>query len=251
MATPFPPEVPGALLFDAGMTLLFSRTSTVDMTAAILRRRGYSIAAPDLHHAMRAADRFIESRWHVGPWWLHESAVRDLFTAGYRDGLARLQALPALRAEIPQLAEAIYEAYADPDHWELYADVLPALEGLQALGIPMGIVSDWGESLTWLIHHLGIADAFKTVVVSSRLGLGKPDPGLFLMAVSRLGMRPNQVWYIGDTYTKDVLGARSAGLHPILIDRDSRHFDLDCPVIRSLVELLAPVNGKADRSIAL
>lgn len=251
MATPLQLEAPDAILFDAGQTLLFSRTSTMAMTGALLEGSGYRIAEPELRRAMRAADLYIESRWHVGPWWLHESAVRDLFTAGYRAGLAALSPLSVRPAEIDRLAEAIYDAYADPEHWDLFSDVRPALDELKSLGMPMGIVSDWGESLPWLIHHLGISDAFETVVVSSRLGLGKPDPGLFAMAVSRLGLRPSQVWYVGDTYGKDVLGARAAGLHPILIDRDGRHPDLDCPVIRSLLDLLPRTTSRPDRSTKL
>ena len=221
------------------------------MTAAILRLKGHEVADLELHRAMRAADHFIESRWHIGPWWHHESAVRDLFTAGYREGLTDIDEIAATPETIRMLADAIYDAYADPEHWGLFADVRPALDGLQGKGMPMGIVSDWGESLPWLIHHLGIADSFQTVVVSSRLGLGKPDPGLFAMAVSRLGVRAERVWYVGDTYSKDILGARAAGLQPILIDREGRHPDADCWVIRSLMELVPAADGGMLRPTAL
>lgn len=242
---------PAAMLFDAGQTLLFSRTGTAEMAGTILLRHGHEVDGFDLRRAMRSADQFIASRWHVGPWWLHETAVRDLFTAGYREGLTTVSLLQPHADEIRQLAEEIYQAYADSEHWSLYADVRPTLDALQAMGLPLGIVSDWGESLPLLLHQLGIAGAFQTVVVSSRLGLGKPDPGLFAMAVSRLGVRPEQVWYIGDTYSKDVLGARAAGLHPILIDRDGLHGDLDCRVIRSLTELLPHQGGGQRQAAAL
>jgi len=231
------------MLFDAGQTLLFSRTDTADMAKGILARAGHPVDDLDLRLAMRGADHFIASRWHVGPWWHHETVVRDLFTAGYREGLNALASLSHHPDEVARLADEIYQAYADSEHWALYDDVQPTLAALRTMGMPLGIVSDWGESLPMLLHQLGIAGDFQTVVVSSRLGLGKPDPGLFAMAVSRLGLRPEQVWYIGDTYSKDVLGARAAGLHPILIDREGRHGDLDCQVIRGLDELLAPRDG--------
>ncbi len=242
-AGPVPGMRPGCLLFDAGQTLLYSRTSTVTMTALILEGEGLHLPEAAIDQAMRRADAFIESRWHVGPWWHHERAVRDLFTAGYRAGLDALLEAQVGDTRRAGLAEAIYEAYADPAHWGLYADVLPTLEGLRAEGLPLGIVSDWGESLPWLLHHLEIDDYFQSVVVSSRLGVGKPDPGLFHMALARLGRSPGDSWYVGDTYSKDVLGARGAGMHPFLIDRAGRHEGLDCQVIRSLLELLDPAGS--------
>lgn len=226
------------MLFDAGQTLLYSRTSTVDMTRRILQAEGLEAADPDIDRAMRQADHYIESRWYVGPWWHHESAVRSLFTAGYREGLALLLGSQVSAAQQAHLSETIYEAYADPEHWGLFDDVLPTLAALRGEGLPLGIVSDWGESLPWLLHQLGIDGYFDSVVVSARLGVGKPDPGLFGMALARLGQGATHSWYVGDTYSKDVLGARAAGMTPVLIDRAGRHPGLDCWTIAQLTDLL-------------
>lgn len=237
---------PSSLLFDAGQTLLYSRTSTVAMTRLILEAEGLEAPGPAIDHAMRRADHYIESRWHVGPWWHHESAVRDLFTAGYREGLADLLGPRSSMSQRVRLAEAIYEAYADPEHWGLFEDVLPTLEGLRLEGLPLGIVSDWGESLPWLLHQLGIDPFFSSVVVSARMGVGKPDPSLFGMALARLGQAAANSWYVGDTYSKDVLGARASGMRPILIDRAGRHPGLDCWTIARLTELLDPDAAASD-----
>ena len=50
----------------------------------------------------------------------------------------------------------------------------------------------------------------------------KPDPGIFRMALDEMGLSPGEVVYVGDT-EEDVIGARAAGIKPILIIRpDSR-----------------------------
>ena len=65
----------------------------------------------------------------------------------------------------------------------------------------------------------------------------KPDPGLFAHALERLEIAPEQAIYVGDNYYADVIGARRAGLGPVLYDPDQVFPDADCPVIRSIGEL--------------
>jgi len=56
-------------------------------------------------------------------------------------------------------------------------------------------------------------------------------------------VRPEQTMYVGDNYFADVIGARNAGLQPVLIDPEGvfdQHAEClgDCHVIRSMPELL-------------
>jgi putative hydrolase of the HAD superfamily len=60
------------------------------------------------------------------------------------------------------------------------------------------------------------------------------------MGADRLGLLPEQCLYVGDLYAVDVLGARAAGLRPLLLDPFDRHADWeDVDRIRSVVELPA------------
>ena len=55
------------------------------------------------------------------------------------------------------------------------------------------------------------------------------------------GMAPREAVHVGDTYEDDVMGARSAGLRPILVDREDRHPEADCLRVRNLREVEALV----------
>jgi len=74
------------------------------------------------------------------------------------------------------------------------------------------------------------------VVGADTLGKGKPDPAIFLHAVSLLSISPDQTLFIGNERIKDYEGAQQAGLYPLLLVREGDPPD-DVNSIRSLWEL--------------
>ena len=225
------------VVFDAGLTLIYEGTPAREVAAAALGALGTPVAPAALERAMSDAMAFIGSRWHRGDWWLSEPSVRRLFTTGYRRGLAALPHLAGDEAARRRAADAIYESYFDARHWRVFEDVRPTLDALRADGVPMGVVSDWGHGLEAILLDLELGAYFAFVLVSARIGIGKPDPAVFEMAVGRLGATPGATVYVGDTYVKDVLGARAAGMAPVLLDR-ARALDApDCATVHDLREL--------------
>jgi putative hydrolase of the HAD superfamily len=65
----------------------------------------------------------------------------------------------------------------------------------------------------------------------------KPDTGLFEHALKRADVSAQQAIYVGDNYFADVIGARRAGLTPVLFDPDEIFPEADCLKIRSFHEL--------------
>ena len=61
-----------------------------------------------------------------------------------------------------------------------------------------------------------------------------------MTALTRANAIPDYAIHVGDAYLLDVLGARAAGITPVLLDRERRHdaTQLDCPVIYDLFGLL-------------
>lgn len=227
-----------AILFDAGLTLLRSATPTARMAQQVMAARGISVDRKALESAMSRSEAHLEQRWHRGDWWATESQVRRLFLEAYAVGLSRPEILGDADDRIETLAGAMYDAYADAAHWALYPDVRPTLDRLHEAGLVMGVVSDWGHGLEALLLELGLAEDLAFVVVSSRLGISKPDPTVFHMALDRIGVSADRALYVGDTYVKDVLGARAAGIRPVLLDRQNRVPRADCEVIGDLRELI-------------
>lgn len=228
-----------AVLFDAGLTLIHERTPAPLVAAEVLAAQGVAPAPEALARAMARSMRHVAARWHHGDWWLSEANVRALFTAGYREGLEELPELARDDAQRARLAAGIYEAYIGARHWRAFDDVLPALNALHAAGIPLGVVSDWGHGLEAILVELELGRHLAFVLVSARIGIGKPDPAVFRMALARLGSRAERTVYVGDTYVKDVFGARAAGLAPLLLDRAGALPDMDCAVVGDLVEAVA------------
>ena len=68
-------------------------------------------------------------------------------------------------------------------------------------------------------------------------GVEKPDPRLFEIALARSGARAETTLHVGDLYSVDVVGARSAGLHAVLLDAADLYEEIDCPRVRSLDHL--------------
>jgi putative hydrolase of the HAD superfamily len=148
--------------------------------------------------------------------------------------LAELDVEPDRRAIV---AEQIYAQFVNHKSWALYPEVRGVLSELQRRGYILGAVSDWQTALLELVHHLELSRFLEFVVVSAMIGLGKPDPLLFRHAVERAGVAPSEALFVGDTYATDVIGARAAGLQPVLIVRDGQPPMADVPIIQSLDQL--------------
>ena len=121
----------------------------------------------------------------------------------------------------------------------LYDDVVPTLEHLRDTGFKLAIVSNWDTPLDPLTERLGIAHYFDAIVAShdARVGSAKPDSHIFNYALAAIEVSAEAVVHVGDTYEADVVGARNAGIRPILIDRDGSQTDKWGETIQSLSEL--------------
>lgn len=240
---PLPPTIQGDpalawVLFDAGHTLIHDATPAAEIAHAALQASGVSAPVARVAEAMEAAMAQVATQWHHGDWWLTESSVKQLFTEAYQAHLRHLPELGDDLRKTREVAHRIYDTYQDPVHWRAFADVLPALRSLRAAGVRMGVVSDWGHGLEAILLELELGAFLEFLVASARVGVGKPDPRVFELALARIDARPEQCVYIGDTYVKDVMGARAAGIAAVLLDRGGAMPPLDCPTVRDLHELL-------------
>lgn len=89
--------------------------------------------------------------------------------------------------------------------------VLDALARLDAAGVPMVCVSNWDTSLPGHLERLGIGRYLRGVVTSGAVGVAKPDPRIFDVAVGSLGVERDAIAHVGDEPV-DRAGALAAGL---------------------------------------
>ena len=107
--------------------------------------------------------------------------------------------------------------------WQRHVEVDPvAAEVLEEAKRqrPLALVSnfDHPRHVHRLLGEWGIRDCFDVVVVSGDVGVNKPDPAIFDIALKEMKLLPRDVIHVGDS-ADDVNGARAAGIEPVLIRR--------------------------------
>jgi putative hydrolase of the HAD superfamily len=100
----------------------------------------------------------------------------------------------------------------------------------------MGIVSNFAPTLKGILEDKGILSYFDPVIVSTEVGLEKPDPAIFHLAVERSGLEAKDILYIGDHDRNDIWAPNQVGIDAVKIKRYDFHTGEG---IRSLRELLA------------
>ena len=145
-----------------------------------------------------------------------------------------------ISSHFAKLGPALTEHFRQEKKWSLFDDTMRTLNNLNKLGRPLAVVANWDKELPTLIEQLGISSHFSCVVASQSVGVEKPDPAIFHIALDKLSLSPPKqtVLYVGNEYCADVLGARAARLTPILIDRYALYPHADCRRFVSLDEWL-------------
>jgi putative hydrolase of the HAD superfamily len=110
---------------------------------------------------------------------------------------------------------------------------------LRAAGLAVGVVSNSDGRVESLLAAAGLRPFLDFVIDSGSVGVEKPDPRIFALACERAGVPPQHALHVGDVYEVDVLGARAAGVTPVLFDPDDLVPDADCARISDLAALPA------------
>ncbi len=130
-------------------------------------------------------------------------------------------------------------------HWRqarmktvLYDDVLLALDGLKARGLKLGLISNVDRDVSGMFSELGLASRLDVIMTPQEAGADKPQPAIFLAALARAGVGPQEGLHVGDQFEVDARGALGAGMKALLLDRDNLFPEVtDCPRIHSLAQV--------------
>jgi putative hydrolase of the HAD superfamily len=104
-----------------------------------------------------------------------------------------------------------------------------ALRLARARGLRTACISNSNGTVAAILEGLGLARHLDFVIDSSQVGVEKPDPRIFRIALERAGVAATEAVYVGDLYSIDVVGARAAGLSAILMDPGACWGARDCP----------------------
>jgi FMN phosphatase YigB (HAD superfamily) len=235
-----------AILFDFGGTLDYPR-HWLDRFLVHYRAAGIDLTRTELDRAFDAA---TQTAYRAG------AAIRNHSLAQLIDYLVRLQlenlrrngpprltaALKAVStAEIDAVAGRITGAFMDESicGLERSRKVLSAL----ARRFEIGVVSNFYGNLDRVIADAGMAEVVGVVADSGRLGIYKPDTGIFTTALGQLGVSADDAAMVGDSLDKDCAPARLLGMKTVWLrhrdgyENEERPGDLADFTIDSLAEL--------------
>jgi putative hydrolase of the HAD superfamily len=225
-----------AVFFDVGNTLLFPHPSVSEVCRQVLAEEGHIHDLSAIDALMPLVDDYYEDRYRADDtFWTNEDETSQVWVGMYSLLCRRLGI-----AENPELiARRVYDEFGRAERWRAYPDVEPAFARLREYGCAIGIISNWDSRLSGLLRGLGLAGYVDVIVSSAEVGLRKPDPRIFELALERLGIAAAHAAHVGDHHYADVLGAQAVGMTPVLIDRHGGACAESVRFLRSLDELEA------------
>lgn len=209
---------PGVVFFDAAGTLIRLAAPVGEVYAKKAQELGAATDSARMEQAFRQAWRAQPLRPAVAgprdeddrPWWrtLADSALQSAATLP-----------PGFPEE--KWFDSVYRHFARPEAWELYEDVVPALENLSR-DHRLAVLSNFDRRLRGILDGLGILPFFEQVLLSSEIGADKPDPQIFTAALRAMNAPASACWHVGDDPLRDWEGAHLAGLSVFALQRPSR-----------------------------
>jgi FMN phosphatase YigB (HAD superfamily) len=228
-----------AVLFDLDGTLRHNLPSGEEVFTDFAASQGFPVTSEDRLRAARwehyyfamspqiRADRKKFAEDEEG-FWLN-FARRRLVALGTSEAQAESFA--------PQVSHHMRTAY-QPQNW-VPPEAFEILPALQAAGYILGLVSNRDRPYGDRLEEWGLGGYFSFSLAGGEVKAYKPKAGIFKHALRRAGTRASQSIYVGDNFYADVIGARNAGLFPVLYDPNGIFPDPGCPVIGSFDQLPA------------
>ena len=202
------------LCLDAGNTVIFLDHARL---AELARGQGHDVLAEVLVHTEGEAKALAESGGLLDVAWTHRDRPGAIGWGKMVGTMVHRAGVP--EASVPALLDAAWAIHEVRNFWcKVPEGMGEALDAIRALGVKVAIISNSEGMLDRLFTDLGVLRHFDLVVDSGKVGVEKPDPRIFQVALDRFGVPPERVLHLGDVFATDVLGARAAGIRHALID---------------------------------
>lgn len=218
------------VFLDAGGVLVFPNWIRI---SEVLRAHGVEVRPEALAAAEPLAKRHLDQARTIKATndakrgWLYFNLILE------RAGIAPNAATSAALAQL-------HEYHQVSNLWEyMPPDVLPSLRAISELGLRVVVVSNANGTVCALADRIGLTPLVHCVLDSHTEGVEKPDPAFFEIAVRRSAADRETTIHVGDLYEVDVVGARAAGIRPVLLDAAGLYPEADCDRVQSLAELVA------------
>ncbi|MDF2670982.1 MAG: hypothetical protein K0R67_3288 [Paenibacillus sp.] len=213
-----------AVFFDAGDTLLTVPGARETMQR-YLGEHAFHRTAEQIGERFDTAFRLLYYNKPVlGNELCSPESDRAFWIQLYRHMLAELGAPEQVEEEmIHRWCHELYDLFVSPEQYVLFDDVRDTLEELKLRGYRMAIVSNFAPTLRSILHYMRIDHYFDPIIVSTEVGLEKPNPAIFQLALEQSGLLARQVLYVGDHDQNDIWAPNQVGIQAVKIKRYAYH----------------------------
>ena len=230
------------LFLDAGNTIVEMKLGYI---ASALKREGVKCDLADLRRAEAAARPVVSAALPR----LRSTEAIGAFEFYIREMLLRTPMTPAPGAEkVLRFAHDMVPLLDRIGRVKFWGSVIPgtreALVAFRDRGLRLVVVSNSDGTVEDLLTDVGLREFFDAVVDSHIVGYEKPNPKIFLHALEVVGASAETTLHVGDLYEADVVGARAAGVHALLLDPYNDWSTVDCERAVNLTELLRRLSGE-------
>jgi putative hydrolase of the HAD superfamily len=200
-----------AVTFDAAGTLFFPYPSVGEIYANVLKRHCITAEPHVLESSFKTAFQTVSKDETVlDP----EEREKDFWRQVVAETLLPTR---VKKDQFEPIFSDMWETFSHGDHWKVYPEVIETLTTLINRGYQTGILSNWDSRLYTVLKETGLNDLFSIIVISSEVGVEKPDSGIFAFAEEKLGHHSSACLHVGDSHHHDIMGAQAAGWQSIHI----------------------------------
>lgn len=226
-----------AVFFDWFNTLALYQPHREEIQSQALRESGIKVSPEKILPGIMAADGYFLEENALSPVEKREPAERAGVYARYQGIILNRAGVEADKELLAKIMKKVGELFKGV-RFVLFDDVLSTMKILKKDRLTIGLLTNATRNIVSIHRELGLEPYLDFVITSEEAGADKPHPPIFLAALDRAGVNASEAVHVGDQYKIDIVGARGAGISPILIDRYNIYPDVsDCPRIFSLTEL--------------
>lgn len=228
------------VLFDLGLTLIYTKSYS-EIYKQILTNFKINVSLEDIIRAQKATEREFDTS-------TYDKNRRKEFWTEYNIALLEKLGIEKNKVFIATQIDELWWRYS---HVQIYPDVKPTFARLKAKGLKLGLVSNgFKQDIDHVLEELVLTKWFDVIVCIDSCNCAKPNKEIFLYALDKLGLQPNEAIFIGDSILYDYEGALRVGIKPYLINREGKNQD-NFDTISNLTELLTIIQDQKKVSFRL
>ena len=201
------------LTVDAAGTLLKPWPSVGAVYGKVARKKGIQVDDTDLDTQFGKAFNEVQKIAHK-----HQGEEKEFWRK-----VVKLTFQPSYSGDLmDELFEELWELFARGEPWKLADQAVKTLTTLKDKNYRLAVLSNNDSRLRSVLRELQVDHLFEHLFISSELGFEKPQREIFQAVEDTLQVNPQEIMHLGDSYSRDYLGAQESGWNPVLYGSDTQ-----------------------------